>query len=126
VAWHSSGAKSRRENALSLRAKRSNPVCSAALDCFVAHAPRNDDGASGSQNDDRIHPTPRSRGGRDRKLGRFTVHKRAQVSRMKLNDWLALSKDERNDLVRRAQCDLLGSFRHCANKRCRRSARLSG
>jgi hypothetical protein len=40
---------------------------------------------------------------------------------MKLNDRLALSKDERNDLVRRAQCDLLGSFRHCADKRCRRA-----
>jgi hypothetical protein len=40
---------------------------------------------------------------------------------MRIRDWLALPKDQRNDLVRRAQCDLLGSFRHCANKRCRRA-----
>jgi len=121
VALQDSDAETHRENGLSLRAKRSNPVCSAALDCFVAHAPRNDDGASGPQNDDRIHPTPRSGGGRDQKLGKLTLHKRDQVTRMKIHDWLALSKDERNDLVRRAQCDLLGSFRHCADKHCRRA-----
>jgi hypothetical protein len=45
VASHSSGAKTRRENSSSLRAKRSNPVCSAALDCFVANASRNDERA---------------------------------------------------------------------------------
>jgi hypothetical protein len=47
--WNSSCAKTCRENALSLRAPqpvaRSNPVCGAALDCFVAFAPRNDEGA---------------------------------------------------------------------------------
>jgi len=48
------------------------------------------------------------------------LHKRDQVTRMKIRDWEALSKNERYDLVRRAQCDLLGSFRHCADKRCRR------
>jgi hypothetical protein len=49
------------------------------------------------------------------------MHKRDQVARMKPRDWLTLSKAARNDLVRRAQCDLLGSFRHCSNKRCRRA-----
>jgi len=49
------------------------------------------------------------------------LHKRDQVARMTVNDWCALSKDERSDLVRRAQCDLLGSFRHCADRRCRRA-----
>jgi hypothetical protein len=29
-------------------------------------------------------------------------------------------------LVRRAQCDLLGSFRSCANKQCRRVRTCSG
>ena len=29
------------------------------------------------------------------------MHKRDQVRRMQLHDWLALSKDQRNDLVRR-------------------------
>ncbi len=54
------------------------------------------------------------------------MHKRKHVSRMKLKDWLALSKDARNDLARRAQCDLLGSFRHCTNKRCRRERWCAG
>jgi len=49
------------------------------------------------------------------------LHKRDQVARMRLRDWEALSKKERNDLVRRTQCDLLGSFRHCADRRCRRA-----
>jgi hypothetical protein len=40
---------------------------------------------------------------------------------MRLRDWQALPTKERNDLVRRAQCDLLGSFRHCADKSCRRA-----
>jgi len=40
---------------------------------------------------------------------------------MKLDDWRALPRDQRNDLVRRAQCDLLGSFRHCASRHCRRN-----
>ena len=49
------------------------------------------------------------------------MHKRDRIARMKDNDWSALARDKRNDLVRRAQCDLLGSFRRCTNKRCRRN-----
>jgi hypothetical protein len=45
---------------------------------------------------------------------------------MTVKDWLALSKDERNGLSRRAQCDLLGSFRHCADKNCRRARWCAG
>ncbi len=54
------------------------------------------------------------------------MHKRQHVSRMKLEDLLALAKNARNDLVRRVQCDLLGSFRHCTNKRCRRERWCAG
>jgi hypothetical protein len=32
----------------------------------------------------------------------------------------------RVDLIRRAQCDLLGSFRACADKRCRRARTCRG
>ena len=45
---------------------------------------------------------------------------------MTVKDWLALSKNERNDLVRRAQCDLYGSFRHCTDKRCQRARWCAG
>src|SRR6516164_8506177 len=53
VAFHSSGAKTRRENGLSLRANGSSPMTSSAkqsnlrrrLDCSVAFAPRNDEDA---------------------------------------------------------------------------------
>ena len=34
--------------------------------------------------------------------------------------WRALSRKQRNDLAKRAQCALLGSFRFCTKKRCRR------
>jgi hypothetical protein len=54
------------------------------------------------------------------------LNKRKRVIRMKLHDWLALSNDARNDLVRRWQCELLGSFRHCTNKRCRRERWCAG
>jgi hypothetical protein len=54
------------------------------------------------------------------------MHKRDQVRRMRPHDWLAAPKDQRNDFVRRAQCDLLGSFRHCAHKRCRRARWCAG
>ena len=54
------------------------------------------------------------------------MHKRDQMRRMKLRDWLALSEDNRNDLVRRVQCDLLGSFRHCTDKECRRARWCAG
>jgi hypothetical protein len=45
---------------------------------------------------------------------------------MKLDDWRALPRDKRNDLARRAQCDLLEAFRCCANKRCRRDRWCAG
>ena len=54
------------------------------------------------------------------------MNKRKRAIRMKLHDWLALSKHARDDLVRRWQCDLLGSFRHCTNKRCRRERWCAG
>jgi hypothetical protein len=38
-----------------------------------------------------------------------------------LEQWRALPRDRRSDLVRRAQCDFLGSFRFCTNKACRRA-----
>jgi hypothetical protein len=44
------------------------------------------------------------------------MHKRDQVRRMRPRDWLAPPKDKRNDLARRARCDLLGSFRHCTGQ----------
>jgi hypothetical protein len=33
--------------------------------------------------------------------------------------WRALERSQRSVLIKRAQADLLGSFRYCANKRCR-------
>ena len=54
------------------------------------------------------------------------MHKRDQVRRMQPRDWLALPKDKRNDLVRRTQCDLLGSFRFCTDKDCRRARWCAG
>jgi hypothetical protein len=69
-------------------------------------------------------PSPPSRGGMKGRLN--PMHKRDQVSRMRPRDWLALAKDKRKDLARRAQCDLLGSFRHCTDKRCRRARWCAG
>jgi hypothetical protein len=46
--------------------------------------------------------------------------------RLTLEEWLALPWLERVALVRRAQCDLLGSFRFCAKKRCRRERTCCG
>jgi hypothetical protein len=40
--------------------------------------------------------------------------------------WRALPRLERYELVRRAQCDLLGSFRRCTNKMCKRARSCSG
>ena len=47
--------------------------------------------------------------------------KRSFPGRLTLEEWLTLSFWQRMPLVRRAQADLLGSFRFCANKRCRRA-----
>jgi len=52
--------------------------------------------------------------------------KRSFPGRLTLEQWLARSWHARSDLVRRAQCDLLGSFRRCADKRCRRQRTCRG
>ena len=51
---------------------------------------------------------------------------RSFPGRLMLEEWLARPLRVRSDLVRRAQCDLLGSFRFCANKRCRRQRTCCG
>ncbi len=43
-----------------------------------------------------------------------------------LAQWRALPRLTRYDLARRAQCDLLGSFRFCTNKMCKRARSCSG
>jgi hypothetical protein len=48
------------------------------------------------------------------------IGKRSFPGRLTLEEWLALPFGERASLVWRAQCDLLGSFRFCSEKRCRR------
>jgi hypothetical protein len=47
--------------------------------------------------------------------------KRDYPGRLTRTQWQALPFDKRTDLARRAQCDLLGSFRFCTNKACRRA-----
>jgi len=51
---------------------------------------------------------------------------RSFPGRLTLEEWLARPSRVRNDLVWRAQCDLLGSFRFCANKRCSRERTCCG
>jgi hypothetical protein len=46
--------------------------------------------------------------------------------RLTLEQWRAVPFLMRIDLIRRAQCDLLGSFRSCANKRCQRARTCFG
>jgi hypothetical protein len=48
------------------------------------------------------------------------IGKRSFPGRLTLEQWLAIPFRVRAPLVWRAQCDLLGSFRFCANKQCRR------
>lgn len=43
-----------------------------------------------------------------------------------LAQWRKLPLLKRYDLVRRAQCDLFGSFRCCTNKMCKRARSCSG
>jgi hypothetical protein len=57
---------------------------------------------------------------------RRPIGKRSFPGRLTLEEWLARPWRARNDLVWRAQCDLLGSFRFCANKRCRRERTCCG
>jgi hypothetical protein len=51
------------------------------------------------------------------------IGKRSFPGRLTLEEWLALPFRERAPLVWRAQCDLLGSFRFCGKKQCRRARR---
>jgi hypothetical protein len=46
--------------------------------------------------------------------------------RLTQEQWLALPPKKRRDLTMRAQCDLMGSFRHCKHKLCRRARTCSG
>jgi hypothetical protein len=52
--------------------------------------------------------------------------KRIYPGRLTLDEWRALPRDKRSELAKRAQCDLLGSFRYCTNKRCLRARTCSG
>jgi hypothetical protein len=54
------------------------------------------------------------------------MRKRVYPGRLTLDEWQALPRDKRADLAKRAQCDLLGSFRHCTKKRCRRARSCFG
>jgi hypothetical protein len=51
---------------------------------------------------------------------------RSFPGRLTLEEWLARPWRVRADLIRRAQCDLLGSFRFCADKRCLRQRTCCG
>ena len=42
--------------------------------------------------------------------------KRSYPGRRTREQWRALPRKAREDLAKRAQCDLFGSFRHCRNK----------
>ena len=48
------------------------------------------------------------------------IGKRSFPGRLTLEEWLAVPWRKRIPLIWRAQSDLLGSFRSCAKKRCRR------
>ena len=52
--------------------------------------------------------------------------KRNYPGRRTREEWQALPRAKRHDLARRGQCDVLGSFRLCTNKRCRRARTCSG
>jgi hypothetical protein len=51
---------------------------------------------------------------------------RSFPGRLTLEEWLAQPSPVRTQLVRRAQCDLLGSFHFCANKPCLRERTCRG
>ena len=51
---------------------------------------------------------------------------RSFPGRLTLEAWLARPSRVRSDLVQRAQCDLLGSFRFCTKKPCRRQRTCCG
>jgi hypothetical protein len=52
--------------------------------------------------------------------------KHGYPGRLTREQWLALPRGERHDLARRGQCDVLGSFRFCTNKRCLRARSCRG
>jgi hypothetical protein len=56
----------------------------------------------------------------------FHMPKRNYPGRLTREQWLALPRAKRHDMARRGQCDVLGSFRLCTNKRCRRARTCSG
>ena len=56
-----------------------------------------------------------------------TTHAQTQLpGRLTHEQWRALPHNKRRDLAMRAQCDLMGSFRHCKHKLCRRARTCSG
>jgi hypothetical protein len=54
------------------------------------------------------------------------IGKRSFPGRLTLEEWMALPDRKRMNLIFRAQCDLLGSFRFCARKPCRRKRTCCG
>jgi hypothetical protein len=54
-------------------------------------------------------------------MSKRALGKRSFPGRQTLEEWLCAPFHKRIDLVWRAQCDLLGSFRFCAKKPCRRA-----
>jgi hypothetical protein len=74
---------------------------------------------------------PQAGGGKRKRAAReeedgTAMNKRCFPGRLTLEEWLAAPLLDRIDLIWRAQCDLLGSFRYCANKRCRRQRTCGG
>ena len=54
------------------------------------------------------------------------IGRRSFPGRLTLEEWLAVPWRKRIPMIWRAQADLLGSFRFCAKKRCRRERRCYG
>ena len=52
--------------------------------------------------------------------------KRDYPGRLTVEQWRALPREKRYEMARRAQSDLLGSFRYCTHKICRRTRTCSG
>ena len=52
--------------------------------------------------------------------------KRNYPGRLTREEWQALPRAQCHDLARRGQCDVLGSFRFCTNKRCLRARSCRG
>jgi hypothetical protein len=71
-----------------------------------------------------LSPVAMKRGGKTMKARPQT--KRSFPGRLTLEEWLERPLPARLDLIWRAQCDLLGSFRCCANKRCHRERTCCG